>query len=98
VSQMDAVLTVDTAALHIAGSLHIPTLGLFGLTDGSVRTSNYPTVEYIQGDVDCSPCLSVQEAPPCTYPWCKAYTDLDPDKVASRLMEVYHEHNQGNDE
>jgi ADP-heptose:LPS heptosyltransferase len=91
VDLMDVVLTVDTAALHIGGVLRKPTLGLFGLTDGSVRTSYYPTVEYMQGATDCSPCLSVLEAPPCKdkSAWCQALIDMSPIEVARKTLEVY---------
>lgn len=96
VDLMDAVLTVDTAALHIGGVLGKPTVGLFGLTDGKVRTSYYPTVEYIQGKTDCSPCLSVLEAPPCkgNASWCQALIEMSPTDVAFKVMEVYKQWNK----
>jgi ADP-heptose:LPS heptosyltransferase len=85
---MDAVLTVDTAALHIGGVLNKPTLGLFGLSDGSKRTSKYKSVEYIQGDAPCSPCNAIYGGPQCNEKWCIALAAIDPMVAAHKLLEV----------
>ena len=85
---MDAVLTVDTAALHIGGVLNKPTLGLFGLSDGSKRTSKYKSVEYIQGSAPCSPCNAIYGGPQCNEKWCIALAGIDPMVAAHKLLEV----------
>jgi len=86
---MDVLLTVDTAAMHIAGALDIPTLAIFGRTDGTKRTQYYPSVSYIQGPKECCPCNSVIGPPPCDGSWCEAMLAIPPDTIAKKLMEVY---------
>ncbi len=71
---MDYVLTTDTSTLHIAGALGKKTLGLFGMTDGGVRCSYYPTVDYLQSEFTCSPCNLVKEEVPCIVN--KTYTEI----------------------
>ena len=45
----DAFISVDTGFLHLAGSLGVPTVGLFGPTDGALTCEFYPTVRVLQG-------------------------------------------------
>lgn len=53
------IITPDSAAFHIGGSLGIPTLGLFGPTNGALAKTWYPsdTTQILQGApfLDC-PC------------------------------------------
>lgn len=85
---MDAILTVDTAAMHIGGALGKPTVALFGLTDGRYRTSKYKSVRYIQGEADCSPCNAIRGGPSCNEKWCKALLNIPCDVIAENVMEV----------
>jgi len=88
---MDAVLTVDTAAMHIAGALDIPTLAIFGRTDGAKRTQYYPSVSYLQGQMDCCPCNTIEGIPPCEGRWCEAMLKLRPDDIVAKMMEVHND-------
>ena len=86
---MDILLTVDTAAMHIAGALNVSTLAIFGRTDGAKRTQYYPSVSYLQGPMDCCPCNTIEGIPPCEGAWCDAMLKITPDVIAEKLMEVY---------
>lgn len=88
ISLMDAVLTADTAALHIGGALGIPTLGLFGMTDGSVRTGYYPSATYMQGKIDCSPCAQIWMDPPCDKKNCEAVLSIPILDIIDKVMEM----------
>ena len=86
---LDVLLSCDTGAVHIAGALGIPTLALFGMTDGNVRTSYYPSVQYIQGQRECSPCENIVEDPPCSEKWCEAIAEMNPEYIVQKVMEIY---------
>ncbi|RLI98073.1 MAG: hypothetical protein DRO99_01615 [Candidatus Aenigmatarchaeota archaeon] len=90
-SLMDAIITVDTALLHIAGCLYKPTLALFSITHGRYRTSYYPTVEYLQGEADCAPCLNIATLPDCGEKFCKAMVALTPDIVVPKFEQILKE-------
>ncbi len=47
-SLFDYVVSVDTGPFHIAASLGIPTLGIFGWTDGKILSSYHPKVKILQ--------------------------------------------------
>lgn len=94
---MDVLLTCDTGALHIAGALGVPTVGVFGMTDGSKRTSFYPSVSYVQAEKDCSPCERVTEEVPCDNQWCLAIAEIGPEKLVQKVLEVYRENITGED-
>ena len=57
VAHLDAVVSPDTGILHVAGTLGVPTLGLFGPTPGALRMREYPGSYSNPGAlVPCSPC------------------------------------------
>lgn len=65
IERMDALVAVDSGLLHVAGSLGVPIVGLFGSTEGVVIGKHYnctPVVPYgYYGEVP-SPCGN-----PCYY-------------------------------
>jgi len=85
---MDVLLTCDTGAMHIAGACNIPTVALFGMTDGSKRTSYYPSVTYLQGETECSPCERVVLDPPCQEKYCESIAKMNPVFIADRVMAI----------
>lgn len=95
ISLMDGILTADTAALHIGGALGIPTVAVFGLTDGAKRTGFYPSVTYIQGQAECSPCERILHDPPCDQKHCIAIAGLHPEMLADRVLEAIREQHDG---
>jgi len=93
---LDVTLTADTAGLHIAGALQKPCLGVFGLTDGKKRCGYYPTVDFVQGIKECSPCEHITEEVPCPHPNCLALAEMNPFYLADKVMEVYEKYGKGN--
>lgn len=64
IQQADYLITVDTAALHCAGGLGKPTVGVFTWADGYVYCQHYPSVTVVQRhrtthpDWTCGPCYA----------------------------------------
>lgn len=56
ISVTDYVISTDTAALHCAGGLRIPTVGIFSWADGKVLSKYYPSVHVLQKHRDEDPC------------------------------------------
>jgi ADP-heptose:LPS heptosyltransferase len=63
VSALDAVVSSDTAAVHMAGAFQRPCLALFGNIDPCTRVSYYPTVHAIwakhYSNLTCVPCHDI---------------------------------------
>jgi hypothetical protein len=60
-----ALVAPDSSFIHLAAALGLPAVGLFGPTDGAVRTSDYPRVRHldVRGDLRCVPCWRNEEIP-----------------------------------
>lgn len=86
-SMMDVIVAPDSDLLHIAGCLEVPTVGLFGLSDGVARTQQYPTVRVMQGDLECCPCNAVG-TPECSAPWCDAIAKIHPERIIEEVCDV----------
>lgn len=69
VALSDAVITADTATLHIAAGLNKPTVLISGAIDVELRVSNYPTVIPVspnyKGQTCISPCMKHATTEPC---------------------------------
>ncbi|MCS7214566.1 MAG: methyltransferase domain-containing protein [Thermodesulfovibrio sp.] len=69
VALSDAVITSDTATLHIAAGLEKPTVVITGPIDAELRTSNYSTVIPLspnyKGQICISPCMRHATEEPC---------------------------------
>jgi ADP-heptose:LPS heptosyltransferase len=65
-SGCDFIIAPDSAFVHLAGALAIPCLALFGPIDGKLRTSDYPSVDYLDSSqhLGCVPCWR-NESIPC---------------------------------
>jgi ADP-heptose:LPS heptosyltransferase/2-polyprenyl-3-methyl-5-hydroxy-6-metoxy-1,4-benzoquinol methylase len=65
----DAVITADTATLHIAAGLKKPTVLISGPIDGDLRARTYPTVVSIpanyRGQTCVAPCMKHTSDGPC---------------------------------
>jgi len=60
-----ALVAPDSSFVHLAAALDLPAVGLFGPTDGAVRTSDYPHVRFVdvRRDLRCVPCWRNEEIP-----------------------------------
>lgn len=58
-AQMDAVVSVDSGILHMAGAVGVPVIGIFGPTDQRMRMGNY-----LGSAIDCR---ALTECSPCWY-------------------------------
>ncbi len=58
IGRLDAVITCDSLAVHLAGAYGVPCVALFGPTSGAVRCDHYPTVRVVDAgaEFDCMPC------------------------------------------
>jgi ADP-heptose:LPS heptosyltransferase len=66
-STCDAYIGIDSALLHFARLLGIPTVSVWGPTDPATRLQPFPGArdEVIYRKISCSPCIHVAEEPPC---------------------------------
>ncbi len=61
-----ALVAVDSAFVHLAAALEIPTVAVFGPTSGEVFCRHYPSVKYIsppRSVFPCSPCWRNEHMP-----------------------------------
>lgn len=66
VSALKLMVSIDSAFIHAAAAFNVPVIGLFGPTDGRIRTQHHGDAEIIQLD-DKFPCISCwrNEDEPC---------------------------------
>jgi len=67
VNHSDFVISADTSALHIAGALRKPMVGIFGgVVPPKLRISHFSKAIGIQARIKCSPCF-LHSSRPCRY-------------------------------
>jgi len=72
----------DSGAMHVAGALDVPTIGIFGSTrPGRTAPLGRHTAVAYHG-IDCSPCLKRT----CRYGHYRCLTDITPNEVAELLL------------
>jgi hypothetical protein len=61
----DVLVAPDSAFVHLGAALGVPCVGLFGPTDGRVRTKPYPRARFLDArrDLRCIPCWRNEEIP-----------------------------------
>ncbi len=75
--RLGVFITNDSGPMHIAASLGVPTLAVFGSTDPELTGPLGERVEVVYKGVDCSPCFKRQ----CPYGHYKCMTEITPDEV-----------------
>jgi heptosyltransferase II len=74
----------DSGAMHLAATLGIPTVGIFGSTN-PVRTGPVgPKAKVIYHDIDCSPCLKRT----CSFGHYQCLQTIAPGEIAEALTEL----------
>jgi len=90
VKRAKLVLSVDTGPLHMAGMMGVPTIGLFGCTDGELTCNPYPRAHWIQGRV-CGPCYYTVRrgwSPRCRKVGCRSMLQIKPQQVLDYVDRV----------
>ena len=78
-----AFLTNDSGAMHIAASLGVPTVTVFGATDHVATGPTGPLARIVREQVECSPCL-LRECPIDH----RCMTGVTADRVVKDAMEL----------
>jgi ADP-heptose:LPS heptosyltransferase len=86
IAAADYVISVDSAALHLAGGLKKPVVGIFTFADGKIYGKYYPTMTLVQlhkddGDWDCGPCYTFEKCPKCTSTIKPCLTELTAERI-----------------
>ncbi len=74
----------DSGAMHVAGAIGIPTVGIFGSTSAARTSPLGPRTRIIYHQIECSPCL----ARTCKFGHYKCLTQISADEVAHALEEL----------
>jgi len=82
IRRLDAFITPDTATLHLAQSLGVPTIALFGPTNPSAHTVRSPNLHIIVKKLNCSFCYK----PRCETHECMS--SISPSEVLARLKHI----------
>lgn len=86
-SNLDVIVTMDSAAMHMASLSTAPFLTLWGATHPAVGYSAWgavPERDYIQHDLPCRPC-SVYGEGRCRYGNCPCLQGIAPEEVMAKL-------------
>ncbi len=81
IRHLEAFITPDTASLHLAQCLGVPTIALFGPTNPSRHTVASKKLEVIYKKMDCSFCYRQR----CPYRHNKCMREIYPREVFSRM-------------
>ena len=92
----DLVLGPDSGAIHFAGAMGVPSLGLFGSFLAELRIPSQPATKAIQATGKCAPCFHhgrkhVDFPPngPCALTGqCEVLASITPQQVATKIFEM----------
>lgn len=59
INAMDLIITVDSGAMHLAGALGVPIVGLFSTVPGWTRIKYYHRAIAIDSKYPCAPCFRI---------------------------------------
>lgn len=72
----------DSGAMHIAGALGVPTVGIFGSTSPKRTSPLGPRTKVIYRGIDCSPCLQRT----CRFGHYNCLTEISVEEVCAELI------------
>lgn len=87
-SQLDLMVCMDSANMHMAAMLGVPTLSIWGATHPAAGFLpwNTPLTSIIhEGDLSCRPC-SIYGSKPCRLKDHRCMTHITPDLIADRIV------------
>lgn len=82
---LDAIITVDTGVLHIAGAFDKLTIALFGPIPAEWRCSTYKNCYPLQSKLRCCPCWDMQRVP-VEERKCNVYESYCLRKITPRII------------
>ena len=59
IGEMNLLISVDSAGLHLAGALGVPAVGIFSTVPGWTRIRDYRTSIAIDSKYECAPCFRI---------------------------------------
>lgn len=83
-SLSDAFVGNDSGAMHVAGALGLPTIGIFGSTRPERTSPLGPHTRVVRHPIECSPCLRRT----CRFGHYECLTQVQPDEVLRALREL----------
>lgn len=92
-NEMDYVISVDTAAFHLAGGLKKPLVGIFTFADGKAYGKHFDFVlvqkHRDNGDWNCGPCFKFGDCPKCRKPQKPCLTELSKEELQAGVKEMF---------
>lgn len=86
IQEVDLLVSVDSAPLHLAIGYHTPVVAMFGPTDPDKLVPNLPWVKTVKLDeLKCRPCLWDTRQTSCDRPVC---LEVEPTDVAAAVHEM----------
>ncbi|RKZ64889.1 MAG: hypothetical protein DRQ48_12155 [Gammaproteobacteria bacterium] len=81
----DLLISGDSAVLHLAASLDVPTVSLFGPSSPAKWAPQGEKHRFLQEQFDCVPCSRYGHIPPCPYD-VKCLNNITPEDVLAAAL------------
>jgi ADP-heptose:LPS heptosyltransferase len=97
-SNVDYVISVDTAAFHFAGGIKKPLTGIFSWADGKIYGMYYPTANIVQLHRDthphwtCGPCYNFGSCPKTAAPVKPCLTEITHEMIMTQVNKMLANH------
>lgn len=98
IATSDVFLGGDSALLHIAGALSIPSIGLYGPFPWRLRTAHSPSIQALSGVGECSPCFhhigaTMRNPFPAHCPsaktgYCEVLKSIKPERIVAKIEQL----------
>lgn len=93
IAAADYVISVDTAAFHMAGGLKKPLMGIFTFADGKIYGKYFDFVlvqkHRDNGDWDCGPCFKYASCPKCPKALKPCLTEISPTLLIDGINRLF---------
>jgi ADP-heptose:LPS heptosyltransferase len=91
--EMDYIISVDTAAFHLAGGLNKPLMGIFTFADGKAYGKHFDFIlvqkHRDNGNWDCGPCFKFGDCPKCRKPQKPCLTELTKEELQEGVRKMF---------